>query len=400
MKTLHLFNHYLPQTENWLHTLIKHLPVAENHIAAQHYLKHNFYDPEFNFAESYLDGVVAFNNGLEKNRFINLLRKAVIHTLPLMLGSDEGRLIRYAKNHQIDIAHAHFAPMGWHYRRVAEALSLPYVISFYGYDYEMLPHVEPTFQKRYCRLFQFADAFICEGPHGVSILEERGCPPEKIHIIPLGVEVEKIPVFHRTKRSKELKLVQVASFAEKKGQIYSVMAFAEALKECPNMKLVLVGNEREPLVKKQVLDFIEEKRLTQKVKVMGWLDYGQLHQFLSGFHVFIHPSCYAQNMDCEGGAPVILLEAQATGMPVIGTTHCDIPFVVKDNVTGRLTSEKAINPLTEAIKSFYFQGMEEYSAWGARCRQQIENGFDIRQTSRRLWACYEGLLEKSGDIKK
>ena len=30
-------------------------------------------------------------------------------------------------------------------------------------------------------------------------------------------------------------------------------------------------------------------------------------------------------MDCEGGAPIVLLDAQATGLPIISTKHCDIP---------------------------------------------------------------------------
>jgi hypothetical protein len=29
----------------------------------------------------------------------------------------------------------------------------------------------------------------------------------------------------------------------------------------------------------------------------------------------------------EGGAPKVIIEAQAPGMPVISTTHCDIPNV-------------------------------------------------------------------------
>jgi colanic acid/amylovoran biosynthesis glycosyltransferase len=45
-------------------------------------------------------------------------------------------------------------------------------------------------------------------------------------------------------------------------------------------------------------------------------------------HVFVHPSRTARNGDGEGGAPTALLEAQALGLPVITTTHDDIPSVV------------------------------------------------------------------------
>jgi len=392
LKTLHLFDYYLPPTQNWAYNLIRHLPEVENHIAARHYLKFNFYDPGFHFAESYLDGVVAYNNGLDKSRPLGLFQKAVVHSLPFLIGSDEKRLAGYARHHQIGILHAHFAPVGWHYRKVAQALGIPFVISFYGYDYEMVPHARPAFKKRYQWLFQFANAFVCEGPHGAAVLEQMGCPAGKIHIVPLGVEVDKIPFFERDKKPGELKLVQVASFAEKKGHIYTVMAFAEALKHCPNMHLTLVGNAREPAVKQKVLDFIAENKLNEKIQVLGWLDYSRLHEFLGRFHVFIHPSCYARDRDCEGGAPVILLDAQATGMPVIGTRHCDMPFLVKDGVAGRLSPEKETGPLAEAIQSFYFQEGEEYKMWAGHARSSVAENFDIRRTSKMVRDCYETLL--------
>jgi len=43
--------------------------------------------------------------------------------------------------------------------------------------------------------------------------------------------------------------------------------------------------------------------------------------------------------DCEGGAPVSLIEASASGIPVVSTVPCDIPQEVKDGLTGRLLPE-------------------------------------------------------------
>ena len=131
-----------------------------------------------------------------------------------------------------------------------------------------------------------------------------------------------------------MKLVQIASFTEKKGHIYTVKAFAKALNTCPNLALTLVGDDREPIVKKQILDYIQKKHLEKKIKILDFVDFSRLYEFLKDFQVFIHPSCYAKDKDCEGGAPIILLDAQATGMPVISTTHCDIPSEVIHNKTG------------------------------------------------------------------
>ena len=47
----------------------------------------------------------------------------------------------------------------------------------------------------------------------------------------------------------------------------------------------------------------------------------------------------ARNGDTEGGAPTTILDAQAVGTIVVGSTHADIPFLVEDGVTGFLADE-------------------------------------------------------------
>jgi glycosyltransferase involved in cell wall biosynthesis len=49
---------------------------------------------------------------------------------------------------------------------------------------------------------------------------------------------------------------------------------------------------------------------------------------------------------------VVLLDAQATDMLVIATTHCDIPSEVIQNETGLLTPEKDVEGLTNSIRYF------------------------------------------------
>ena len=309
------------------------------------------------------------------------------------MGNEIYWLLKYIEENKIEILHAHFAPAAVFYKKLKTKTGLPFVVSFYGYDYEKALHDHPEFRKQYQALFRLADAFICEGPHGAGVLREMGCPKEKVHVVPLGVEVEQIPFYKREKRAGELKLVQVASFTEKKGHIYTVKAFAAALKDCPNMSLTLVGDERRPGVKQQVLDYIKKEKLGQKVTVLDWVDYDHLHEFLEPFHVFIHPSCYASDRDCEGGAPVILLEAQATGMPVISTTHCDIPNIVKDDETGILCPEKEVERLAEAIAYFYGLPGEEYQEWGIRARRWVEERFEMAAQGRRLSKVYSTLCK-------
>ena len=392
LRVLHLFNSYLPQSENWAYSLIKNVPNAEIHIGALHFLKNNFYNPEFLFIDNYFDEFRKLNRNLGKSKPIDILKKAVIKSIPLVFGNYINNLISYTRKNRIDILHCHFADIGWHFLKVAHKTKLPLVVSFYGWDYEKLPYTKPEFVSKFNVLFKNVAAIICEGQHAAKNLTKWGCPIEKIHIVQLGVETSKIPIFTRHKDKNKLKLIQIASFTEKKGHIYSVRAFAKTLKTCPNLELTLVGDDKDPKSKQEVVNFIHEQNLIQKIKILDFVDFSKLHSFLKDFHVFIHPSIHAKDKDCEGGAPIILLDAQATGMPVISTTHCDIPSEVIHAKTGLLSPEKDVESLAKSIKLFYEMDTETFHQYSLNARTHIEQQFEITKNAKILGDVYKLII--------
>ncbi|MHB8163122.1 MAG: glycosyltransferase family 4 protein [Methanoregula sp.] len=298
------------------------------------------------------------------------------------------------KKLQIDIIHSHFAPVGYYYHNIARGLGAYHVISFYGFDYEKLPYQHPEWNERYQELFTQADLFICEGLHGASILKEKGCPENKICIIPLGVEIEKIPFFSRSKKKDHLNLLQISSLVPKKGHIDTIEAFNIAQKDCNNITLTIVGSDYGN-IKKGLEDKIEEFQIGDKVSFFESINFDKLYPFMHDYHVFIHPSCYASDRDCEGGAPVVILDAQATGMPVISTFHCDISSEVINRETGILTEEHNIPGLVDAIKLFYHMDNEEYLSFSQNARQHIKNNYDVKMNAKKLELIYQNLLEKN-----
>jgi colanic acid/amylovoran biosynthesis glycosyltransferase len=126
-----------------------------------------------------------------------------------------------------------------------------------------------------------------------------------------------------------------------------------------------------------------------------WVDPGQLHDLMRDYHVFIHPSCYSQNMDCEGGAPIVLLDAQATGLPVISTTHCDIPDEVSHGLTGLLSPEKDVESLAKSIEIFYHMGQDEYDEFSVRARLHVSRTYDIRSNAKKLRQLYQEIISGS-----
>jgi colanic acid/amylovoran biosynthesis glycosyltransferase len=304
-------------------------------------------------------------------------------------------LTAYIEKNQIQIWHSHFAPHGWKYYNYTKKINLPHVISFYGFDYESLPFRKPEYLGYYRTLFKNAAAFICEGEHGANTLAKMGCPAEKLHIVRLGVTA--IPEFQPIKKSSnELRLIQVANITEKKGHIYTLEAFAQAIKNCPNMQLTFVGKLKETKdtwIAERMKALISMYKMEDKIKFVNSVDFTMLSRFMSDYQVFIHPSCYAKDMDCEGGAPVSIIDAQALGMPVISTYHCDIPNVVDDKRSGLLCRENDVEALTQNIETFYRMEGNDFETYSNNARSIIESKFLIKSSGEQLLKIYKQILK-------
>jgi colanic acid/amylovoran biosynthesis glycosyltransferase len=385
LRVLHAFDYYLSTTTNWMFNLIRHVPDCHVVIAAERFGRCNFYPSRFDYVEFPFKPLDLSTSNFSV-RIFNWLAKHAISIYPYFVSRNAGR---------VDLVHSHFSYVGWRFRKVPARLNVPHIISFYGGDYEYMPTVNPVWRVRYSDLFRDADLFLCEGPHGAKLLKRSGCPAEKIHVARLGVEVGAIPFFERRKLPGELQLLQIASITEKKGHVHTVEAFVRTLRTCPNMTLTIVGREaaRE---RSGILARLEQTvrgtKAEGKVTFLNEIDFSCLHHYMKHFQVFIHPSCYSQRRDCEGGAPIVLLDAQATGMPVISTRHCDIPDEVVHGKGGLLSEEGDVGQLEAAIAKFYWMGQQEYSAFSLFGRRHVQENYDIASNAAHLGNIYRSLI--------
>lgn len=95
--------------------------------------------------------------------------------------------------------------------------------------------------------------------------------------------------------------------------------------------------------------FVAANNLSSHVEFLGMLPHEQVLRELAAADVFIHPSRTASNGDTEGGAPTIVLEAQAVGVPLVTTEHADIPNVAPAGPGVYLSPEAQVAPLAENL---------------------------------------------------
>jgi glycosyltransferase involved in cell wall biosynthesis len=184
-----------------------------------------------------------------------------------------------------------------------------------------------------------------------SFLKERairlGAKPENVSIIPNGVDLKKIktnrePVPHR--------IVSVARLSWEKGLNYLISAFPRVQKEFSNTHLIIVGGG--PL-EKELKRQVEELGVAGSVKFLGNQSHNRVLEEISKAEVFITPSL-------AEGLGIVFIEAQAVGVPVIGTEVGGIPDVIQDGETGLLIPPRDQEEIFVAItKLFKNQNLAE-----------------------------------------
>ena len=130
-----------------------------------------------------------------------------------------------------------------------------------------------------------------------------------------------------------------------------------------------------------------------RVRFAGWLQQEEVIHTLRTAHLLLAPSVTADDGDQEG-TPVAILEALASGMPVISTWHSGIPEIVQDGISGRLVPERDAASLGEAIDELA-GAPERWLSMGQAGRSYVEQYHDINQLNDELVKFYGRLVGQS-----
>lgn len=385
MKILHTSSIWLPQTQTWMFTQCKYLPAPfEQHILCTRTQNlDQFPMANIHCFEQDVSPWVQFVQKAWRKVWSKMGGRA---NLPYMAG----------KAGQVgpDIVHSHFGSQGWADMPLVKKCGARHVVTFYGFDISRLP-MQQVWRDRYADLFKSVDRFLCEGPHMGGCLESLGCPADKIRIQHLGIELDRYPYQPRTwKQGEPLRVLLAGTFTEKKGLPYAVDALGRISKD-HDVHLTIIGDARPRskvcLKEKQdILSAIDRHALSSRVTFLGYQPHARMIQEAYSNHLFVSPSVTAASGDTEGGAPVSIIEMAATGMPVISTTHCDIPSVLNYGEEGWLAEERDVDGLVAILKK-WLSAPELWKQRVAHARKHIESEYDAVTQGKRLGKVYREL---------
>ena len=268
--------------------------------------------------------------------------------------------------------------------KLKERMRLPLVTSFLGYDATRFPQ---RHGKPYLRLFTEGDLFL---PCAQAISErllELGCPPERLRVHHLGVDVDRIRFQERVPGDdSSVNILLVARMVEKKGIPYAVQAFAEVRRDHPHVSLTLIGEGPE----RPAIEALLRQLNLSEVRMPGAQPHAVVLSEMRRAHIFVLPSVKAADGDTEG-IPVTLMEAQASGLPVVATRHSGIPELVEDGRSGYLVPERDSKSLAERLRHL-IEHPEIWRALGLAGRAIVEERFSLQRQVAILEGYYDKLL--------
>lgn len=252
----------------------------------------------------------------------------------------------YATREGGDVIHAHFGQEGFRCLAARRNANIPLVTTFYGLDVSVLPKI-PMWRRRFDRLFEEGDLFLAEGPFMAARLAELGCPKRKIRVQRLGIDLDRFDYRPPSER-ETTEVLMYASLREKKGHRIGIKAFAQVLKTHSDLRLIIAGDG--PL-KSDLVHQVNQLGIGERVDFLGKVTHEAGRMLLDRATVLVSPSLTASDGDTEGGAPVTLLEAMASGLPIVSTRHADIPYVLNAGEAGLLVEENDMDGLARGLSS-------------------------------------------------
>ncbi len=174
------------------------------------------------------------------------------------------------------------------------------------------------------------DAYVANSPGALTVLADHGIAATRLRFIPNGIDADRWPLPDREGRAGTPLVACVGRFTAVKRQEDLVAAVALLRDQGVDVRLCLAGDG--PLLE-AVRAQVAMLGLEDRVTLHGTLAPPAVSQLLADADIACMPSS-------QEGMPGAVMEAMATGLPVVGTRVNGIAELVRDGETGLLVEAR------------------------------------------------------------
>lgn len=317
------------------------------------------------------------------------LRGAAFAAAPFALAAGWWTARRVARRHRATVMHGHWVVPGGVTAAFA-APDLPLVVSLHGSDIFVAERVAAARAAARAAFRRAAYVTACSSDLATRAIR-LGADPERIEVVPYGVDAARFrpdataraAVRHELGVGGGVLLIAAAGrLVRKKGFEYLV----DAMARLPDAVLALAGEGtlREALARRSAAAGVAER-----IRLLGNRTQDQVAALFAAADVIVAPSIRddAGNVD---GLPNVVMEALASGTPLVTTSAGGIGAVVEHDVNALLVPERDAAAIAAAVGAL--RDPARRATLGASARALVERRFGWQRTAERLEAAYRHAL--------
>tara|TARA_R110002096_G_scaffold203718_9_gene389054 strand:- start:397 stop:1518 length:1122 start_codon:yes stop_codon:yes gene_type:complete len=314
---------------------------------------------------------------------------------PILLSARQTEaILREIDRAEAQLLHIYFGHIGVQLLPVLRRLEIPAVVSFHGAD-AGVDAKKAWHQDSLEEVFQRSKRILVRSRSLGEELKSIGCPAEKIVLNRTGIPmtewgfIERIPPLN-----DQWQLFQACRLIEKKGLDLSIRALARVCERFPKSQLRIAG---EGPLKQATQELADQLGVGDRVEFLGFLNQEELREEVARAHVFLHPSRIGSDGNQEG-VPNSMLEAMATGLPVVATRHGGIPEAIEEEKSGLLVDEEDWEGLSGHILRL-IQDPAFYRQIAVTAREGVEAQFSQAAQIQILEQTYQSVIAESSMLE-
>jgi len=328
---------------------------------------------------------------------------------PLQDGIAYRKIKEIIHEYKPDIVHTHAAKSGIIGRLAADACKVPVIVhTFHGHVFHSY------FNKFTTKTFIQIERYLAKKSTGIVAISEsqrneladvyKICPKEKIEIIPLGLDLDKFSVKPEMKRSDfrsqyqidddEIAIGIIGRIVPVKNHELFVAAAKKLLdKTQKKIRFIIVGDgdmreSMEQHFAAASIDYAYYPEDTRKATAIctSWLT--EIDKVLTGIDIVALTSH-------NEGTPVSLIEAQATGKPIVSTNVGGVSDIMINGEAGYITEPGNAEEFSEALLKLV-EDENLRTSFGNFGKEYVQSKFSYQRLVKDMGAYYYKLLESKG----
>jgi len=310
---------------------------------------------------------------------INFSFPYILYNFPIHLNVKS--IINYIKP---DIIHVNNLPFfsTVQYIHAAKKLNIPSIVHVHGVIGQkniLINYAQKIFLVVFSKIiFKETNLFICLTPKDAYEICKYGCDPNKIRVIPNGVDVKK---FKPNNKIHTEYIYWGGRFVPEKGLKYLIEAIKLVKRTKSDIRLLMAGDG--PLLPK-IHKMINKYHLMDDVKFLGKMPLEKIPLLINSSSMCVLPSL-------KEGMPFALLEAMACGKPVIGSNISGIRDIINNGENGLLITPGDSKELASAILKL-LEDKDLGQVLGRNARQLMIEKYSLNNIVNQIEQIYNELI--------